>query len=281
MPVLDQLRPIAHFLLEAGSAVQTLSFFTVWVLIWMPIALPLAIRLRWHPPQPLSIQQKLPLVLTLYILAPPLLWGISRLEGVPFTAYGVGANPRFLVSLAIGLSLGVVGIAALFGLETLLGWLRWQPFKWQQFGSVALSTLVIGLLVSLVEEWVFRGLLVNLWQREYGWVVAAIVTSLIFAVLHLVWEGGEAAPQLPGLWLMGMVLVLARWVDAGSLGIACGLHAGWIWAMASLDTIQAIEYTEHSPAWMTGLAGKPLAGGMSLLLLLGTAAVLGGWSAVG
>lgn len=281
MPVLDQLRPIAHLLLEAGSGVQTLSFFVVWVLIWMPIALPLAIRLRWHPPQPLSIQQKLPLVLTLYILAPLLLWGISRLEGAPFSAYGVGANLHFLVSLAIGLGLGVVGIAALFGLETQLGWVQWQPFKWQQFGGVALSTLVIGLLVSLVEEWVFRGFLVNLWQREYGWVVAAIVTSLIFAVLHLVWEGVEAAPQLPGLWLMGMVLVLARWVDGGSLGIACGLHAGWIWAMASLDTIQALEYTEHSPTWMTGLGGKPLAGGMSLLLLLGTAAALGGWSAVG
>jgi hypothetical protein len=64
-------------------------------------------------------------------------------------------------------------------------------------------------------------------------------------------------PQLPGLWLMGMVLVLARYVDGGSLGLAWGLHAGWVWAIASLDSAQLITYTGTGSEWVTGKNRKP------------------------
>ena len=100
--------------------------------------------------------------------------------------------------------------------------------------------------------------------------MAAAVSSLIFALLHLVWEQQETLPQLPGLWLMGMVLVLARVCDDGNLGLAWGLHAGWIWAIASLDTTRVIRYTGIVPAWMTGLGEKPLAGAAGIFCLLGT-----------
>jgi hypothetical protein len=77
---------------------------------------------------------------------------------------------------------------------------------------------------------------------------------------------------------MGMVLVLARWVDGGDLGLAWGLHAGWVWAIATLDTTLLLPYTERGATWLRGIDNKPLAGLMGILFLLGTAAMLWGIS---
>ena len=93
-------------------------------------------------------------------------------------------------------------------------------------------------------------------------------------MLHLVWEQKETIPQLPGLWLMGMVLVLARYVDKGNLGLAWGLHSGLVWAIATIDTAELITYTGKVPPWVTGMYGKPLAGLTGISFLLATGAVL-------
>uniref|UniRef100_UPI00187ED08E CPBP family intramembrane glutamic endopeptidase n=1 Tax=Oculatella sp. LEGE 06141 TaxID=1828648 RepID=UPI00187ED08E len=175
------------------------------------------------------------------------------------------------------------GLGLLFLAEWGLGWLMWRsatatPSEQKQpaakLTSILLSTLLLGTWVSVTEELIFRGFLLNQLQPTYpGWGAAAIA-SLIFAVLHLVWDGRDTIPQLPGLWLMGMVLVVARWVDSGNLGLAWGLHAGWVWAIASFDTTQRFTYTGHGSEWLTGLKGKPLAGLFGILFLLMTAAVL-------
>jgi hypothetical protein len=274
MAISEQLSQLTTFLAHGSAAVKVAAFFLVWVFAWSPIAIPLAMALQWHPPKPLKVEQKLPLVLSLYALSPLVLWGAAWIEGIPFSAYGIAWKPSILISVVIGLCLGILGLLLLFGLENGLGWLDWQQENWNQVIRFLLPLLIVGLLVSVVEELVFRGFLLNQFQQDYLPGIAAVSSSLIFALLHLVWEGREALPQLPGLWLMGMVLVVARWADGGNLGLAIGLHAGWIWGMASLDSAQLIRYTEHSPKWLTGLAGNPLAGGMSLLMLLATGIVM-------
>jgi hypothetical protein len=67
---------------------------------------------------------------------------------------------------------------------------------------------------------------------------------------------------------------LARVVDRNQLGLAWGLHAGWVFGMASLDSADLIRYTGRTSEWLTGLKKKPLAGAMGLLFLLTTAGVL-------
>jgi membrane protease YdiL (CAAX protease family) len=240
----------------------------------LPIAVPVAIAVKWRPFQPFTIQQKIPLVLSLYLLAPFLLWGVAHIQQVSFSSYGLPGQLSVLGTLIIGLCLGVMGVSLLFGLECWLGWATWQREYQKQLLPNLLPTLIIGLLVSGIEELVFRGFLQNQLQSIYLPWLAAAIASTIFALLHLVWDGGESMPQLPGLWLMGMVLVLARWVDSGSLGLACGLHAGWIWAIASLDSAQVIRYTGQGPEWVTGFSQQPLAGAMGLFLLMATAGAI-------
>jgi uncharacterized protein len=70
------------------------------------------------------------------------------------------------------------------------------------------------------------------------------------------------------------VLVLSRQVDQGNLGLAWGLHAGWVWTIASLDTLQLLHYTHKVPDWLTGRDAKPLAGMIGIGFLLLTAGSL-------
>ncbi len=274
MPTLDRAHPFFAFFAEASVPIKVGVFFAVWVAIWLPIAIPLAIALKWHPFKPLEIRQKLPLVASLYLLAPIVLWAAAWVQNVSFSHYGLSGNLDDLGSVSRGLALGTIGLVVLFGVQTLLGWIEWKSENWKQLGSVLLPTLFLGLWIGVTEELVFRGFVLGQLEQTYGLWNGAIVSSLIFALLHLVWEGSENIPQLPGLWLMGMVLCLARGVDHNHLGLAWGLHAGWVFGMASLDSANLIGYTGRASDWLTGLKEKPLAGAMGLLFLLTTAGAL-------
>ena len=299
MSILDQASSQWQVSLVSSSALfKVLAFFVAWVSLWLPLAIPVAILLKWRPFKPLAVEQKLPLLATLYLIVPVIVWGASWIEGASLSDYGLGCGDvtcdvsTVLSSLLMGLGLGVLSLAMVFVIEHGFNWVRWrwedkQPSASSEsteqnlvslVKSILLPTLFLGLWISGTEELVFRGFLLNQLQQEYSPWVAAAVSSVIFALLHLVWEQKETLPQLPGLWLMGMVLVLARWVDGESLALAWGLHAGWIWAMASLDTAGVIKYTAHGPTWVIGIGEKPLAGAAGLLCMLATAALLWAFS---
>ena len=259
------------------SSIQVTEFFLAWTACWLPLALGCAIAFKWQPLQPITTGQKLPLLASLYAIAPLILWQASEILAVPLTNWGFTRNWQLLISSSGGFVIGAIGIASLFAAQSTLGWVKWQQSeqkKSRQIASVVVLTLLLALWISGTEELIFRGFVFTQLERDFnvGW--AAAISSLIFALLHLIWEQKETFPQLPGLCLMGMVLVLARWVDNGSLGLAWGLHAGWVWAIACLDTLQVITYTGNAAEWVTGKYGKPLAGVVGLLFLLATGTII-------
>ena len=286
MAIFDRVSQGLALFADATVAVKVALFFGSWGLIWLPIAVPLAIALRWHPPQPLTMQQKLPLVISLYLLAPPILWGFAWAESTPFSDYGLTWQLSVVLALSQGVGVGVIGLLILFGVQARWGWVIWQREQWSSLWPGVLPTLVLGLGIGAIEELIFRGFLLQQFSRLTSletlpplatFLVAAALASLLFALLHLVWEGAENSPQLPALWLRGMVLCLARWADHGSLGLAWGLHTGWIWGMASLETAQLVRYSESAPAWLTGVGQKPLAGLLGLMFLAITGGLVGLW----
>lgn len=262
------------FYTEATAPVKIAAFFLAWLVCWLPIAIPIAYALKWYPPKPLGAAQKIPLLASLYLIAPLLLWRIARVEGVSFFNYGISGDWTFLMSLGLGLVIGVIGIIVVFAIESTLGWINWRWQPDQKFWQTLLTTLLLGLWVSGTEELIFRGFMLNELQQSYSLWIGAAVSSVIFALLHLVWEIDETLPQLPGLFLMGLVLVLARWVDKGNLSLAMGLHAGWIWGLTTIDSAQLISYTGKGLAWFTGKKGKPLAGAAGIVCLLITGGIL-------
>ncbi|MBV6623646.1 MAG: CPBP family intramembrane metalloprotease [Rivularia sp. (in: Bacteria)] len=244
---------------NAPALIVAIAFFVTWILCWLPIAFILTKLLHWTPKEPLEPQQKITLVTSLYLLAPLMLFLTNLLTDESFANYGWVGNFSTLYSLFLGFVGGVVSLAFIFGCQLYFGLCKLQLSNLKSVSSTISSILLVALLVGGIEELVFRGFLFTQLQQVYSVWIAAIISSLIFALLHLVWEQKETIPQLPGLFLMGIVLVLARFADNGSLGMAWGLHAGWVWCIASIDTLGLIDYTDSSE-WITGKNQKPLAG---------------------
>ncbi|MEG4217084.1 type II CAAX endopeptidase family protein [Microcoleus sp. Pol14C6] len=268
------------------AIVKIILFFSTWMVVWLPAAIVLAIALKWHPPQPLG-NKKLPLLASLYLIVPFILWATSWIENTSFAHWGWDWQPAVLMSLMRGLGLGIISLVILFCLQLTAGWIELQigqnstetgekiiNFWGLIFNPASLLTLLLALWISATEELIFRGCLQTILQQDYSLLIAAALASFIFAIAHLIWAANETLPQLPGLWLMGMVLTLARIADNGSLGLAIGIHAAWIWGITTVDTEGAIKPTSSVPEWITGIAAKPLAGAAGILLLLATAAVL-------
>jgi membrane protease YdiL (CAAX protease family) len=269
------------------AIVKIILFFSTWIVVWLPAAIVLAIALKWHPPQPLG-NKKLPLLASLYVIVPFILWATSWIENTSFVNWGWDWQPAVLMSLMRGLGLGIISLVILFGLQLTAGWLDLKKsdtstetgekkinFWTLILNPASLLTLLLALWISATEELIFRGCLQTILQQDYSVLIAAAIASFIFAIAHLIWAAKETLPQLPGLWLMGMVLTLARIADNGSLGLAIGIHAAWIWGITTVDTEGAINPTGRAPEWITGIAAKPLAGAAGILLLLATATLLG------
>ena len=259
-------------LLGDGSVlILVMAFFAIWLVSWFPIAVLSAIAINWRPNQPLKPEQKLPLLIPLYLLAPLIVWLTSRFTDTSWSDYGLLGKISTFISLGLGFSLGVASIFIVFAWQFLCGWCALNKSNIRQLPTTMLSILLVALLVGGIEELVFRGFLITELQVDYRVWVAATISSLIFALLHLIWERRETLPQLPGLWLMGMVLVFARFVDDGNLGLAWGLHSGWVWVIATIDTVGLIDYTGNVSELVTGKYNKPLAGvvGIACLLLSG------------
>lgn len=282
---------------ESPALLKVVVFLGVWLGLWLPFAIPRSIRLKWRPGLPLLPEQRLSLLASLYLLAPIAVGITATLEKSNFSDYGLIRETATLADLSRGFAVGVFGLVLLFSLQLALGWIEWTvpqgelgelppsissgipAFLWR-LTTLCLPTFFLALWVAGTEELIFRGVLQNLLQSEYSLWGAAAIVSLIFALLHLMWEIPETLPQIPGLWLMGMVLALARMVGGGSIALAWGIHTGWVWGMVSLDTAGIVHHTGKIPEWVSGISGKPLAGLFGIILLLVTGVVLRHWSLV-
>ncbi|MGY2881117.1 CPBP family intramembrane glutamic endopeptidase [Thermostichus sp. OS-CIW-28] len=250
---------------------RLLLFLAIPLLAWLPL---LGLG-GWFFPEARAY-----LWLPLYALL--LVW--LGLWGSGFAAYGLDSSWACRGGILWGLGIGVGGLFLLFGLEGSLGWLSWRAVGGGSLLVYGLLGLLLGLGVALAEELFFRGWLLQEMLLDYGCSTAVWGSSFLFAVAHFLKPWPEILatwPQLPGLWLMGLLLVQARTWNQNKLGLSLGLHAGWVWGMAWVNNLAWIDYTGRAPAWLTGIGGNPLAGLMGLLFLGGTFAFLNGLAQAG
>ncbi len=265
------LNLVAH-----SSHLGRLGIFAVtWILLWLPVAIPIAIKLQWKPFAPLTAAQKLPLLAPLYLVAPIVLWGFLHSQQGHWSDYGLTWLPD--ISLLWGLGLAILSLVVVFGWEIWQGWIVWRSENTPKLLLNSLPILLLALWIGLSEEVIFRGFIQIEFAAIYGFWGAGILTSLIFALLHLLWERQQTRPQIPGLWLMGIVLTGAVAIDRQHLWLAIGLHAGWVWGLTCLDAAEMITYQNSAPAWFVGEFQQPLAGMAGILALMGTAMILLIW----
>jgi uncharacterized protein len=265
------LNLVAH-----SSHLGRLGIFAVtWILLWLPVAIPIAIKLQWKPFAPLTAAQKLPLLAPLYLVAPIVLWGFLHSQQGHWSDYGLTWFPD--ISLLWGLGLAMLSLVVVFGWEIWQGWIVWRSENTQKLLINSLPILLLALWIGLSEEVIFRGFLQLELAAIYGFWGAGIIASLIFALLHLLWERQQTWPQIPGLCLMGIVLTAAVAINQQHLWLAIGLHAGWVWGLTCLDAAEMITYQNSAPAWFVGKFQQPLAGMAGVLALMGTGMILLVW----
>ncbi|MEP7078614.1 MAG: CPBP family intramembrane glutamic endopeptidase [Chthoniobacterales bacterium] len=133
-----------------------------------------------------------------------------------------------------------------------------NAIRWPALGSVFAATIV----VPLVEETLFRGLILGVLLRGMSKAAAIFLTSALFSVLHFLKapentnavvtatsgfvsianafvQFGQPLLLLAGfstLFLIGWILADAR-VRTQSLWLPIGLHAGWIFANGVFNKI--------------------------------------------
>ena len=165
-------------------------------------------------------------------------------------------------------------------------------------GLILTKILLPAVVTSLVEEWLFRGLLLGLWLRFARPLTACVGTSLLFAFLHflkppdvlLIVEPTHplAGIQLLGnilmqftdprffmldfasLLIVGLILAWAR-MRTGALWFSIGLHAGWILVFKGFNLFYYHVPNHPLRSWAVG---DSLRCGVVPLFTLGLTAVI-------
>ncbi|MEM9090483.1 MAG: type II CAAX endopeptidase family protein [Cyanobacteria bacterium P01_F01_bin.53] len=200
----------------------------------------------------------------------------------PFQHCGLIFQHQTGRDLAIALSIGVGGVFALFGLETLMGWATPTTPSPRLFQFIA-EGLLMALAVGFAEEMMFRGWILAELEESYSSTAALVLNALFFAGTHFIKPWPEIVrtfPQFFGLVMLGIALVWARRVGTTGtrktarsnqsscrLGYSIGLHAGLIWGYYIVNVGGLSEYTGKAPEWVTGIDSNPLAGLLGIILL--------------
>ena len=231
-------------------------------------------------------------IVALALLYGGFLWGLphwgQRIHGWrrPLERCGLIFQAQTGRDLLMALIIGVFGVFALFGLETLLGWAT-PIAPSPKFVRFMLEGLLMALAVGFAEEMLFRGWLLAELETTYRSTPALMMDALFFAATHFIKPLPEIIrtfPQFLGLVILGMALVWARRSPTGRptiskrsatigqaprtrLGYPIGLHAGLIWGYYMVNVGGLSEYTEQVPTWVTGIDSNPLAGLLGVMLL--------------
>lgn len=278
------MKPYLIRLQSQPAPARILAFLILLAIAWLPIAAILLVLI--------------PNANTANIVAMVLLFGGFLLwvqqwghrvhgEARVLRRCGLIWNKPSALRVLIGLALGIGSLTLLLVVEAALGWVRLTPANLTL--SVVLEGLLVGLGVGFAEELFFRGWLLDELQRDYAPHASLWGNSVIFALLHFlkpVDEMVRTAPAFPGLLLLGMTLVWAKWESAGRdrrspngyLGLPVGLHGGLVWTSYLFLVGNVVQDTNQVSAWVTGLDGNPLAGLMGVLFLAGLAISIRGRS---
>ena len=175
---------------------------------------------------------------------------------------------KYLRGLLIGLLMfgATVAILAAFGAVT--------P-ETNEAGAASSAGLGISILLILgwivqgaAEEALIRGFLFPVIGLRYGTMIAIVVSSLLFAALHLLNPNLAFIPLL-NLALFGVFAALFALYEGGLWGVFA-IHSAWNWAQGNLFGFEVsgsaagstaiFDMMEVGPDWLTGGAFGPEGG---------------------
>ncbi|MCE2825857.1 MAG: CPBP family intramembrane metalloprotease [Verrucomicrobium sp.] len=215
---------------------------------------------------------------SLLALALAALWPMMRLGWFPgIQSAGLAWRPRSRGDLWIGLTGGMLSMAVVAGTAIGFGARTWNPnHPLPLYFLHVARALGAAVAVSLIEEFLFRGMILGSLRRCRSFAVSAAISSSLFAIVHFFrrpespasvdpWTGLEVlgrmlaglsdpASLLPGLLSLGLIGWLLSWCRerTGSLWLPIGLHAGWIFWFKSYQFLTVPAAGSEAQAWWWG-----------------------------
>ena len=243
-------------------------FIIFLLLIWLPFAVPIHLRLQ-EDPNLVTILTMALLFLEFLILIK--FWGKNiHQESELLTQYGLVWTKSNGINFLAGWAIGFWFCLGLFILEGLLGWVQFIQPSTTLF-LITIQGFVSALGISLAEELVFRGLVIDELQRDYQPLIVLWASSIIFSISHFLKPIDEIIrtfPTFPALIVLGLILVWAKRSHRNNLGICIGIHGGLVWGYYILNVGKLVEYSGKISPLITGIDGNPIAGLMGLIFLV-------------
>lgn len=168
----------------------------------------------------------------------------------------INPGPQGRKDLLVGILFSAGFLTFLVGLLYLLGWVKTSDNF--VFAKAFQKAIIPAIVVALLEEWLFRGVLYGVLMRRLNAVQTIIGLSLFFAAVHflsppkgiaiadprsalagfemlgLIGQKFLAASSFFGVFLtlfvVGTTLAYTRY-KTGKLWLAIGLHAGWVFSL--------------------------------------------------
>jgi membrane protease YdiL (CAAX protease family) len=171
---------------------------------------------------------------------------VSRVEGRPWSAYGIGSLRGRGGDFGWGLLTGFVTLSVLIALLWQAKVIVFGGLMLHGVGTVLLWALIFAvsfLFTGLFEEFAFRGfpqftltrgiagLLKTVGMEDHARAIAFWITALLLAVGFGAVHAGNAGEGRVGLFaagLIGFAFAFSLW-RTGSLWWAIGFHAAWDW----------------------------------------------------
>ena len=143
---------------------------------------------------------------------------IRRIEKRPLSTIGLsrkGIPLRYLLGFGIGVLMMALTSWPAFALEEVV-WKGFTPLVALFFGAF--------LIQGASEEVLFRGMLLSSMSRKTGVFTAVMLSSALFAAMHL--ASFEGLLYLLTLFGLGALMAVVT-IRTNSLWAACGLHTAW------------------------------------------------------
>jgi len=184
---------------------------------------------------------------------------------------GFSATPTFLKQVAQGFGIGLLTLMPVFIMLYIIGIDivdNSQPWTVGFIAEKTILSLLLSLLIAVVEESVFRGMLLAGLKKHMPVVAAILISSAYFAALHFLDSKTEIAQQdfhlssgfillgeafanvlnpknasaFLSLLTVGAFLAVLRTQVKESLGLCMGCHAGWVWQIKMNGSLFNTDY---------------------------------------
>ena len=185
---------------------------------------------------------------------------------------GFASLPVFLKQLVLGFGLGLLTLLPVFIALYLLGINVLDDTQLWTTGWViknAIISLLLALLISLIEEPLFRGLLLVSLQKKLPVMLAILISAGYYAALHFINSNTHIATQdlklysgftllteaftnllnpaifsaFLALLMVGIFLGVLRTQIKASLGFCIGCHTCWVWQIKLNKTLFNTDFT--------------------------------------